>query len=69
MGCLKDVRTKMRILAHLHNCFIVQKRNKTKLIFQNIKDTFNIDNSEQLRHAIDDYTTTDDKKNQSIVKD
>ena len=64
----KGVRTKMRILGHLHNCFIVQKTNETKLIFQNIKDMFNIDNFEQLRHANDDYTTTDDKKIKASLK-
>ena len=68
MGCRKDVRTKMRVLARLHNCFLAQKTNETKLIFKNVKDMFNIDNFEQLRHAIYAYTITDDKKIKASLK-
>jgi len=61
MGCRKDVRTKMRILAHVHSVFEDICKDKTvKLPFKNTKDMFVSDNFNILREAINVYTAKDD---------
>ena len=61
VGVRKDVRTKMRVLAHLHEHFISLKASETILVFENIKDMFNIEHFELLKEAIEAYTTTETK--------
>ena len=56
MGSRKDVRTKMRGLAHLHHVFVTET-DPPKQSFNNVKDLFIIKNFEMLKTAIKIYTT------------
>ena len=56
MGSRKDVRTKMRGLAHLHHVFVTET-DPPKQSFNNVKDLFVIKNFEMLKTAINIYTT------------
>ena len=67
MGCRKDVRTKMRVLAHL-NTYFLEKYEKTNLSYNNIKDMFNTDNFEILKEAIEGYTTKENNSIKSALK-
>ena len=61
MGCRKDVRTKMRTLAHLHTVFKDRCKDKrAKLPFNNIKDMFLGENFDILRESINLYTSKDE---------
>lgn len=67
MGCRKDVRSQMRILAHLH-AFFVENNTEKRIIYDNIKDMFLIVNFDSLRVAVDSYTTNDDESIKAGLK-
>ena len=56
MGSRKDIRTKMRGLAHLHHVFVTDTK-PPKQFFNSVKDLFIIKNFEVLKSAINIYTT------------
>ena len=56
MGTRKDVRAKMRSLTHLHSVFLSLTSN-TKKLFNNVKDIFIVENFENLKKAIETYTS------------
>ena len=68
MGCRKDVRTKMRVLAHLYTHFLESYQQKEALKFNNVKDMFDTTYFECLREAIDHYTSTEDNKIKPALK-
>ena len=56
VGCKKDVRTKMRILAHLYSKFLDLK---PKVDFKNSQDMYAMRNFELIKEAVSIYTCTE----------
>lgn len=68
VGCRKDVRTKMRMLAHLHTYFLQNSKEDVNFKFNNIKDMFDTDHFQCLWTAIDDYTSREDNNIKPALK-